>query len=155
MAVLLASVVGLSACSKIVAPIVRVHGFSRDEPLISTLEVGLHTQREVERLLGTPSTTTGFDGDTWYYITSTVSTYAWLEPEVIDRKILAVKFHPETTEIAQIDNYGYEDGRIINFSKRETPTKGRELTFLQQLFGNVGRITSEQFESQTQGGGRR
>ena len=37
-----------------------------------------------------------------------------------------------------------EDGRIINLQTRTTPTHGRELTILQQLLGNLGKLTGEQ-----------
>ena len=30
-------------------------------------------------------------------------------------------------------------GRIINYDKNKTPTRGREVTFLEQVFGAVGR----------------
>ena len=35
---------------------------------------------------------------------------------------------------------GLEDGRIIELVERKTPTAGNEITFLQQLFGNLGRF---------------
>ena len=33
--------------------------------------------------------------------------------------------------------YGLEDGQIVNISDRTTPTPGREMTILQQLFSNL------------------
>jgi outer membrane protein assembly factor BamE (lipoprotein component of BamABCDE complex) len=38
-------------------------------------------------------------------------------------------------------HYGLEDGRIINFSDRTTPTRGREMTILQQLISNAGNVS--------------
>jgi hypothetical protein len=37
-----------------------------------------------------------------------------------------------------VNRYGLEDGRVIDLATRTTPTFGRELTVLQQLFGNIG-----------------
>ncbi|TNE37215.1 MAG: outer membrane protein assembly factor BamE [Alphaproteobacteria bacterium] len=125
------------------APIVRQNGHLMDQRVINNLEVGLITQREVSRMMGAPSTVGDFDGETWYYITSVIEQYAWRAPTVTNRQIVAVKFDNESHLIASVDKYGIEDGRIINFSKRETPTKGRELSFLEQLFGNVGRVSAE------------
>ena len=34
---------------------------------------------------------------------------------------------------------GLDDGQDVAMSDRETPTRGRELTILEQLLGNVGR----------------
>lgn len=144
----------LSGCgSGIISPVVKVHGYQAHPGTVESLEVGLQTKREVERVLGTPSTTAEFNGETWYYISSTISQYAWEKPKVIDRIVFAVNFNDENNTIAQIDHYGIEDGRIVNFSNRVTPTRGRELTFLEQLFGNVGRVSSSVLENQT-GGGR-
>ena len=38
-----------------------------------------------------------------------------------------------------VNNYTLKDGKVIAFNGRETPTRGRELTILEQLLGNVGR----------------
>jgi outer membrane protein assembly factor BamE (lipoprotein component of BamABCDE complex) len=45
-------------------------------------------------------------------------------------------------QVVSFANYGMEDGQIIDFNSRKTPTKGKELTILQQLLGNVGRFKS-------------
>ena len=34
---------------------------------------------------------------------------------------------------------GLEDGQRVSMNDRETPTRGRQLTILEQLLGNVGR----------------
>ena len=135
--------VSVGACS----PVVRNHGYLPDPMTMSRLEEGLQTKREVRRMLGSPSTTGNFDGETWYYVTSVVHTFAWRRPIVTKRSVLAVKFNVDTQTIGTIAQYGIEDGRIINFSNRKTPTKGKELTFLEQLFGNVGRISANQLST--------
>ena len=47
--------------------------------------------------------------------------------------------------VSDVAEYGLEDGRVVAIADRETPTRGRELTFLEQLLGNVGRLPTEQF----------
>ena len=44
------------------------------------------------------------------------------------------------TEARDKKEYGLEDGNVIAFNTNATPTRGRELTILQQLFGNLGRL---------------
>lgn len=141
---LLLSVAVLALAIGACTPVAKNHGYLPDQTVIDILEEGLITKREVRRMLGSPSTTGSFDGETWYYITSTIEDYVWRKPAVIGREIVAVKFDSETEIIAAVAHYGLEDGRIINFSTRKTPTKGRELSFLEQLFGNVGRISADQ-----------
>ena len=99
------------------------------------------SKAEVQALLGSPSTTATMDqlGESFYYISSVVETQAFLAPSVVDREILAVRFDPEA-RVSGFAHYGLEDGKIINFISRETPTRGKELSVVQQLFQNVGRF---------------
>lgn len=129
----------LGAC----APVVRVHGYLPKAEDVQALKEGEMSQVEVAQRLGSPSTTATFDDEVWYYINSIHNTYAWKKPVVVSRQIVAVRFDPETKLIAGVDRYSVEDGRIIAFNPDKTPTKGRELTFLEQLLGNVGRISTD------------
>ena len=49
------------------------------------------------------------------------------------RSILAVHFDKEGN-VEDIRHFGLKDGHVVAFETRETPAKGKELTFLQQLF---------------------
>ena len=94
---------------------------------------------DVMDILGSPSTTSAIDASTWYYIFSKAETIAFYRPEVTDRRVLAVSFG-EDNKVNILKYYGLEDGKIISYVDRTTPTRGRELTILQQLFGNLGRL---------------
>ncbi|MND02397.1 hypothetical protein D3C83_217680 [compost metagenome] len=37
-----------------------------------------------------------------------------------------------------MNTYTLKDGKVVAFNGRETPTRGREMTILEQLLGNVG-----------------
>lgn len=95
---------------------------------------------EVEGILGSPSTTASvnFQGDSYYYISSVTEQTAFLNPTEVERQIIAIRFD-RNDQVASLGQYGLEDGKIIEMNSRTTPTKGRELTMLQQLFGNIGR----------------
>ena len=95
---------------------------------------------EVEGILGSPSTTASvnFSGDSYYYISSTTEQRAFLNPQEVERQVIAVRFD-RNDQVASLGQYGLEDGKIIDINSRTTPTKGRELTILQQVFGNIGR----------------
>jgi outer membrane protein assembly factor BamE (lipoprotein component of BamABCDE complex) len=49
------------------------------------------------------------------------------------RSIVAIKFDKDG-RVADVKHYGLKDGHVVAFEARETPAKGKELTFLQQLF---------------------
>lgn len=109
--------------------------------MLAQLAPGEQTRQDVEAILGTPSTTAVFDGDTWYYISAHTTQYAFYPNHEFDRTIYAVSFD-ERGILKDVRRLEIEDGRTVAIAGRETPTKGREYSFLEQLVGNLGRITT-------------
>ena len=107
------------------------------------------SQDQVRLTLGTPDTQGTLGGDVFYYISSTRKTLPMGRPKVIDRKIVAVYFNEQQT-VREVGNFGLKDGRIIDIIDGETPTYGKKLTALEQLFGNIANRRSLLQES---GGG--
>ena len=134
-----ALIAGTAACNPI-TPITDYRGYLPKAEEIQKIQVGM-SKPEVQALLGSPSTSATMEslGESYYYISSVVETTAFLAPQVVDREILAVRFDQDA-RVSGFAHYGLEDGKIINFSSRETPTRGKELSVLQQLFSNVGRF---------------
>lgn len=124
---------GLAAC----APIRDVRGYVPDEEKVASVRVGGDTRDSVQEKLGTPSSTATFGEPTWYYISTEQERYAFFKPDVTKRSILAVQFS-EDGKVSDIRTYGVEDGQVISISDRETPSRGKEMSFLQQMFGNMG-----------------
>lgn len=60
---------------------------------------------------------------------------------MIDQQVVAIAFDKDG-KVKDLKRYGMKDGRQIAFIQRETPTRGKELTVLEQLFGNFGRFNS-------------
>ena len=139
-AAVIASAAVVSACN----PTLRSHGFRYPDGDVPELTVGEDTQSRVLATLGTPSTRGMFEDDTWYYISATREYLAYLRPDTRERRVIALRFDEEGV-LAEKVEYGLEDGRVVAFVDRETPTRGRELTLIEQLLGNVGRLPSEQF----------
>lgn len=127
-------------------PVVRTHGYAPDDALLSEIAVGQDTRDTVASKIGRPITESAFDDEGWYYVGSTVEWNTYHDPKVVDRRIVAVRFD-DSDVVADVSTYGVEDGRIIDLATQTTPTYGRELTILQQVLGNVGRITGEDLES--------
>ncbi|MFT5180646.1 MAG: outer membrane protein assembly factor BamE (lipoprotein component of BamABCDE complex) [Alphaproteobacteria bacterium] len=127
----------LSACT----PVINVHGQTPDPEDLELVEVGQSTRRDVEQRLGTASTSSVFSDNVWYYYTETTETVAFFAPEVKERKIIAIVFAPDG-RVDNIATYTKADGKEVKMVSRVTPTAGNELTFLQQLFGNIGRFSA-------------
>jgi len=133
----------VSACN----PTLRNHGFRYAHGEIPEITPGEDSQASVLSKLGNPSTRGMFDDSTWYYISDTREYLAYLRPVTRERRIMAVRFD-ENGQVSEVDEYGLEDGRVVAFVDRETPTRGRELSLLEQLLGNVGRLPTEQLTRQ-------
>ena len=111
------------------------HGHLFTNVNLQQIQPGM-SQDQVRLALGTPDTKGTLSGDVFYYISSTRKTLPMGRPKVIDRKIVAVYFNEQQT-VKNVGHYGMKDGRIIDFIDGETPTYGKKLTALEQLFGNI------------------
>lgn len=131
---------GVLAASAACSPIIDYRGYLPKSDDIKKLRVG-QTKGEVVSILGSPSTTSTIStkNDSFYYISSVVQRVAFYPPEVTDREVLAIHFNPEG-RVTRFAHYGMEDGKIIDFVTRKTPTRGKEMTVLQQFFQNIGRF---------------
>ena len=121
----------LSACT----PVVNQRGYLPDPDAERKIAVGKDTKTSIQQALGYPSTEAAFAqaGDAWYYITAVEKQIAFFQATVQSRAILAVYFD-KTGKVTDLKHFTLQDGHIVDFETRETPTPGRELTFLQQLF---------------------
>jgi outer membrane protein assembly factor BamE (lipoprotein component of BamABCDE complex) len=126
---------------------VTVHGNLPKDQDIEQIAVGLDDRNSVAGRLGTPSTLSTFQDNKWFYIGSKMEKIAFMKPQVIDRKILVVSFNDAGT-VDEKSLYTLEDGQVVDLVDRKTPTEGRELTILQQFFGNLGRFSSQSEGSQ-------
>ncbi len=114
------------------------HVFTQDE--IAQIRPGM-SKDQVKLVLGTPDTQSSIGGDAFYYISSRHETLAFLPSKVVDRKILAVYFDEYNTT-KKVVHYGLKDGKVIDMASGETPSHGRELGLIQQMFGNLGKKLS-------------
>ena len=140
---------GLSAC----APIRDVRGYVPDDEKVAAVARGADTRDSVQEKLGTPSSTAAFGDPTWYYISTEQERYAFFKPDVTKRQILAIQFGDDG-KVNDIRKYGIEDGQVIALVDRETPSRGKEMTFLQQLFGNMGALPPSAPGAKDSGGTR-
>ena len=110
-----------------------------DPDLVANIEVGQVSKNEVLELLGSPSTKATFNDNDWYYISEKISTRVFFRPEAINRKVLIIQFDKREI-VKKITQLSLKDGEKIEMVDRITPTAGKEMTILKQIFGNVGRF---------------
>ena len=135
--VLACATIGLSACGNGV----QLRGNTPDPEDIAEIQPGVHSRQDIVDLLGSPSTVSTFEDRRWYYIGQKTQEVAFMKPEVLDRQVLVITFD-DTGVVEGTQRYGMADAQEISPVARVTPTEGRDLTLLQQLFGNIGRFSS-------------
>lgn len=98
-------------------------------------------QADVMRILGTPSSTAIFDDTVWYYVGMRTEQSAFLDPEVKEKRVVALYFNEEgiLQNVSEIDHEGYD----VPLTDRKTPTTGQNITVLQQLLGNIGKFNPQ------------
>ena len=129
---------GIAACT----PTVDSRGYVPNQALLDQIKPGVDNRESVKRMLGTPTSADPFRDQTWYYISRKTETVAFFEPTVLEQNVVAVDFDAKGI-VTKVERYGLEDGKKVDVVTRETPTRGRELTVLGQMFGNLGRFNSK------------
>ncbi|OYX56877.1 MAG: cell envelope protein SmpA [Brevundimonas subvibrioides] len=135
----LAILVALAPLAVACAPVVGNHGFQVIDVNPKDIVIGTDTKSTVLAQLGSPSAVSTFEDNIWYYISQTTERYTYNRPQVSQRNVTAITFNEADDKVAEIRNLNLEDGQQIAMERRETPTRGRQLTILEQLLGNVGR----------------
>ncbi|MCA6226519.1 outer membrane protein assembly factor BamE [Phenylobacterium sp.] len=133
-AILLAGAAMTGAC----APISSYSGFQAIEANPRDVKPGEDSKATVRGRLGSPSAVSAFDTNVWIYMNQIKETVAFMRPVVTRRDITVITFDQETETVKTVDNLTLADGKVIAFNGRETPTRGRELTVLEQLIGSIG-----------------
>jgi outer membrane protein assembly factor BamE (lipoprotein component of BamABCDE complex) len=131
--------VWLGGCS----PEINRRGYYAKPGAFAQIAEGM-SKSEVERVLGSPSTTASANvqGDSYYYISSTTESRAFFNPRETNREVIAVRFNRED-QVTSVAQYGLEDGRIININDRQTPVPGADRSILEELFGTVRNATPD------------
>ena len=95
-------------------------------------------QEQVLITLGTPSTVATVSGEVFYYISKRTEQTSFLPETTTDQRVVAVYFD-KNRRVQRLANYGVEDGRIIDFITRTTPTSGQEMSYLTYVFKIFGK----------------
>jgi outer membrane protein assembly factor BamE (lipoprotein component of BamABCDE complex) len=118
------------------------HGYVPDQALPVDVQPAVDTRTTVLARLGTPSTTSIFDDKLWVYMASTRELLAFYYPKVVQREIVAIQFGDDDV-VSDVLVYDLDDGRTVSYNSRVTPTRGRELGILEQLFGTLGKLPQQ------------
>lgn len=125
----------LAGCSSI-----KDHrGYLVDTALVDSIQPGVDNKLSVERTLGRPTFVSQFGEPAWYYVSVDTRQAAFTRPRTKDQLILRVAFD-QAGNVARLDRRGMEQVARIDPDGHKTATLGRDRSFLEDLFGNIGAV---------------
>ncbi|MEA3067431.1 MAG: hypothetical protein QOK41_838 [Sphingomonadales bacterium] len=118
----------------------RVHkGVVIDPQLASAIQPGVDNKDSVTKQLGRPSFVGQFTPNDWYYVSRDVSQVAFRNPRVTKQTVMIVRFDPKGN-VASVQRTGRELVMNVAPTGKKTPTLGRQRSFFEELFGNIGSV---------------
>jgi outer membrane protein assembly factor BamE (lipoprotein component of BamABCDE complex) len=132
LAVILAALAGCST-------IREQRGYLVDSLTYTGIRAGIDNRRSVEATLGNPTFTSQFGEPTWYYVSTTTGQRPFGRPRVKDQAVMAIRFDA-AGNVASVERSGLDRVVYLTPDSDETPTLGRERSFLEDLFGNIGAV---------------
>ncbi len=106
---------------------------------VNAIKSGKHTKEDVTRLLGSPTSITLFEKESWLYIESKEQNRAFLPAKEIERKVIQVTFNADGT-VTQVKQLTLADGQKVAIDDTTTPVSGKDLSVIDELIGNFGRF---------------
>ena len=132
--------VALAACSTVY----RNHGYVPTDDELATVEIGKDTRETVAEKIGRPTAAGLLNDLGWFYVQSRWKNFGAFAPQEIDRQVVSITFTEEGV-VQNIERFGLENGNVVVLSRRVTESNIRGVSFLKQIFGNIGRIRADQF----------
>nr|WP_164118444.1 outer membrane protein assembly factor BamE [Sphingorhabdus sp. Alg239-R122] len=130
-----AMVPALSGCAKI-----QTHqGYIIDNVLVNSIQPGVDNKQSVVQTLGRPTFTGQFSENDWYYVSRSMRQLAFGSPKPREQMVMRVRFD-QAGNVARVDKTGVELAVNISPDGDKTPTRGRDRSFFEDLFGNIGTV---------------
>ncbi len=130
-----AATVLASGCTQL-----RTHqGYVGDESLLSAVQPGVDNKQSVEASLGRPTFTGQFGSGDWYYYARDARQLAFAQPRPTAQYILHIKFDG-AGNVQSVNKGGMESVAQLSPESDRTPTLGREKSFFEDIFGNIGAV---------------
>ncbi len=130
---------GLAAATGGCSSIRDHRGYLIDTALLDSVQPGVDNQTSVERTLGRPSFISQFGEKAWYYVSMDTKQAAFKRPKTSGQTITRVRFDA-AGNVAGVDKAGMEKVARLDPDGDKTPTLGRDRSFIEDLFGNIGSV---------------
>lgn len=135
----LALMIGAAAAAAGCTRIKDHQGHILEEALVTAIQPGTDNRESVEQTLGRPTFTGQFSDRDWYYVSRSTRQLAFSKPKPEEQTVLHIRFD-EAGNVASVQRTGLERVASIDPASDKTPTLGRERSFFEELFGNIGTV---------------
>ena len=122
----------------------RNHGYVPSDEDLANVVVGVDTRESVSETVGPPSTASLIDASGYYYVQSRVRHFAYREPELVDRQVVAITFDGQGV-VRNIERFGMERGRMVPLARRVTDVEASNNNFLTSLLSALGNFSPGNF----------
>jgi outer membrane protein assembly factor BamE (lipoprotein component of BamABCDE complex) len=119
----------------------QLRGNRVDADQLKELVPGTSTRTDVTALIGSPTARATFDDNTWIYISEVTRARIGRVQGVLSQDVVVLSFN-EQGVLQEVKRLNQEDALPVTVVARTTPSPGTEASFLQQLFGNIGRFNA-------------
>jgi outer membrane protein assembly factor BamE (lipoprotein component of BamABCDE complex) len=141
-----APTVALAACLLVTGcgwlmPPPQVRGNHVDADQLKELVPGTSTRADVTALVGSPTARATFDDNTWLYVSEVTQPRIGATLAVLDQQVTVLTFNDQGV-LKDIRLVTQDEAAPLRMVSRTTPSPGTEASFLQQLFGNIGRFNA-------------
>ena len=130
----------LGACSFFEAQS-QLRGNRVEADQLKELVPGTSTRADVTALIGSPTAKATFDDNTWLYVSQVTRPRIAQTLGVLSQDVVVLSFNDQGV-LQGVKHLGQEDAVSVPIVSRTTPSPGTEASFLQQLFGNIGRFNA-------------
>jgi outer membrane protein assembly factor BamE (lipoprotein component of BamABCDE complex) len=114
-------------------------GYVVDTTLTEAITPGVDNRESVEKTLGRPTFVGQFSDNEYYYVSRETRQLAFAKPRPVAQEVLRVRFDP-AGNVAAVDRTGLELVSKISPEGDKTPTLGRNRSFFEDIFGNIGAV---------------
>lgn len=146
----LSAIAAVSTAVAVVAactPRYNTHGDHVEADRLALIHPGSQSRDEVAQILGSPSSTSVFGEESWYYISDVVETRSIFSRKVTERQVVTVRFDQQGV-VKETDMFGLDRGQEVALVERETPSFGESTNFFTDLLGNLGRFNRNDTQPQ-------
>lgn len=112
-----------------------------DEQAITELQANKPSKEKVMELIGTPTIVPDYTPDTWYYVQRTLARRAWLEPKIIEQRIVEIKFNSDIVDKVVV--FDKIPDKEFQGTSEYTRTYGTEASGIQKFVRNIGRFNKK------------